>query len=207
MMIPSDVRRRSFFRSMRGVLAASVIILVHAVRAQAEFKVTDGDIRITTTTGSRGIIFQDGTKQTTVASASGVSVSSVIYNFGSLSSVETFLSKCVGGSTVTITLASSADVHLRFYGSMTGNAGTTYRVGYLRDGNYGTGQSSSKGLVNLGNQPLQAQSKYDWFDIIEDETTGTHSYCITVASDGAATTVTFPYNSNEQARFAAYSVP
>jgi len=53
-----------------GVVVSTGNVGIGTAAPESRLHVKDGDIRISTTTGSRGMIFQDGTTQTTAASAS-----------------------------------------------------------------------------------------------------------------------------------------
>lgn len=153
---------------------------------------------------SQGVKFGDATIQTTAATSSTQkSSSSIAVSLQSLTSVQTIMSKCVPGSTVTVTVpAGGADVRLEFYGSLSGNDGTVYTVGYLRDGVIGQTQTTTKGMDD-GGGALFYYVNHKFFDVIQNETAGQHQYCLTVFSDGASTTVNIPRNSRSQARFAA----
>ena len=153
-----------------------------------------------------GSFFLNGTAQST---SYVVSSSSQITTFGSLASITTAMGRCVDGSTAAVTVrGGGGDVLLDFYGSMTGNAGSVYRVGFIRDGNFCCGLSSAVGMDNNDGQPLAAGVRYHFHHLIKDETAGLHSYCLVVASDGAATTVSFPSAvANQQARWTVRAVP
>jgi hypothetical protein len=153
---------------------------------------------------AQGVKFADATVQTTAATSSTQkSSSSIAVSFQALTSVQTIMSKCVPGSTVTVTVpVGGADVRLDFYGSLSGNDGTIYTVGYLRDGAIGQTQTTTKGMDD-GGGALFYYVNYKFFDVIQNETAGQHYYCLTVFSDGASTTVNIPRNSRSQARFAA----
>ena len=84
---PAAAQRKAI---MEGLAASNTAIFIDTTNArvgistaipQSAFHVNNGDIRITTTTGNRGIIFQDGTTQTTAVSDTE---SSVEYSSGTL---------------------------------------------------------------------------------------------------------------------------
>ena len=121
-----------------GVVVSTGNVGIGTAAPESRLHVKDGDIRISTTTGSRGIIFQDGTVQTTA-----IPVGSVISYAGSTAPNGWLL--CDGSAMSRTTYAALFSAIGTTYG--TGDGSTTFNLPDIR-GRTAVGAGQGSGLTN-----------------------------------------------------------
>ena len=151
----------------------------------SKLHVADGDIRITTTTGSRGIIFQDGSTQSTAYVASNIQISTNL--------AATRLNSIVNGqchtSTISITFSGSpAYLQIKTMGSVyTTGGGAGAGVAFLMDGTYVSPQTSGSNGVNFCGIDIPATGTANANCVYEFQpSAGAHNFCLTFRSDTLA---------------------
>lgn len=129
-----------------------------------------------------GIQWADGTVSTTAMSGGGSSASSTVEaNLDTMawSNGATLTGVCVTGSTITIT---GSEFDVRFSGSVCDNAGcngaAAFQIGYLIDGAYPSGQTSTRGTTSAITAGATFGGANLSFTKSESLSSGSHSFCL-----------------------------
>ena len=155
----------------------------------SKLHVVDGDIRISTTTGSRGIIFQDGTTQNTAASTSTHSVAISTDIAGTISSASGF-GTCHSTLTVNFSGAPAYLVVAAMGGINGGGATSTNGLNIMVDGAYPSGLAggtTGKGIWGCTNGgAVNAVCGISGPIHVFQPTAGSHNICLTERNSGGS---------------------
>src|SRR3990167_501087 len=172
-----------------GINLASGLVGLGVVSPASKLEVKDGDIRISTTTGSRGIIFQDGTTQNTAASTSTHSVAISTDIAGTISSASGF-GTCHSTLTVNFSGAPAYLVVAAMGGINGGGATSTNGLNIMVDGAYPSGLAggtTGKGIWGCTNGgAVNAVCGISGPIHVFQPTAGSHNICLTERNSGGS---------------------
>lgn len=198
--VPAAAQRKTV---MEGLAASNNTVYIDTAAASVGFStsvptsklhVHNGDIRISTGVGaaSRGIIFQDGTTQTTAASTPAVAQSSKTFNLTGTTTATTNFDICY--ATGTITASGTRPVQVYYAGSITqaGAAGRYCVISFMQDGAHITPYTRTVGMGAAVTSSAGGFGNGSTTRVFPAPSAGSHAWCISMISPfGDACTFTY----------------
>jgi len=152
-----------------------------------DLTLSNAGLVISTTTGSKGITFQDKTIQTSLGEVSPASTSTIVKTF---STTLTSGGPCINGSTISFRTSFNARVLLSFVGTMenTNNHFDNMTMPLI-DGGFVEGLTPAHGIADFVNSRSNAEFPVSWTYLSAPLSNGVHNFCVSAWTTGGTLSI------------------